>query len=169
MPSFGTRAFAAPLAALLALLPGAARAQSGAEVLGGFGLGGTYYCIVSRCDTGTTVTGAFGYAPRPAVLLEASGRWHACFDCGRFVIGEGSVQLRLPRGAVRPFVAAGGGMVSDPDLMGDRLSLLVAAGAHLRPESRWGVQLELRGRRVGRGDAMGVASVVLLRRWRRPS
>lgn len=154
------------LVALLAFSAGAAQAQNGAELAGGIGAGGTYYCIVTRCNTGTTIVAALGYAPTPAVMIEASGRWHGCFDCDRFVIGEGSVQLRRRRGAVRPFIAAGAGIASDPGLMGDRLALHLALGARLRPEEPWGVQLEVRGRRVGRGDAMAEASLMLLRRWR---
>ena len=150
-----------------ACVPVRAAAQESAAAVVGAGVGGTYYCIVSRCDTGTTILGMGGYAPAPFLLVEAAVRWHQCFDCDRFVIVEGGLQLRYPGRRLEPFVAGGVGLSSDPEFMGDQFGLHAAAGTWIRVSPRWGLKTEVRGRQVGGGDLMGEASVAVAYRFLR--
>lgn len=77
-----SRAARCLLAGLAMLAPPHARAQQAdGAVVGGGGGGVTYYCIVSRCNTGATLLGVVGYAPRPFLAVMGTGRWHECFDC----------------------------------------------------------------------------------------
>ena len=57
-----------------------------------------------------------------------------------------------------------GGWISDPEFMGDHVSPHVAVGTWIWPTRSFGLQLEVRGRRVSRGDALGEVSVVFARR-----
>lgn len=108
--------------------------------------------------------GVAGYAPARSLLIHASVRTHHCFDCDRFLMAEGGLQLRHAGRSLVPFVAAGAGWISDPEFMGDHVSPHVAVGAWIWPTRSFGLQLEVRGRRVSRGDALGEVSVVLARR-----
>jgi hypothetical protein len=155
------------LALLIVSVPSAAAQQSKGIVVGA-NVGGTYYCIVSRCDTGTTVGVMAGVDATRALAVEAAVRRHYCFDCDRFVIAEAAAVLQYRRRLISPFVAAGASYSSDPDFMGDHVGLLAAAGAWVWPDRRWGMRLELRGRQVGRGDAMGELSLSLVHRFVRP-
>jgi hypothetical protein len=149
---------------LLALLARGAGAQERAELTAGVGAGATYYCIVSRCDQGAIGRISLGYRPASVLAFEGAAAWHDCFDCDRFLVGEAGIQLRRPGPKLEPFVSAGAGLSSDPEFMGDRWGLYAAAGAWAWLPSRWGAQLELRGRRLGRGNDMGELSLTLGRR-----
>lgn len=151
-------------AVLAASVPAALVAQQPGAAVIGLGAGGTYYCIVSRCDTGATLFGMAGYALTPALSVGATARWHGCPDCDRFLIGEAGAQLRYPGRVLQPFVALGAGLSSDPAFMGDQVGLHAAVGTWIWPTARWGLQLELRGRQVGRGDHMGELSLGIGRR-----
>lgn len=140
-------------------------AQEAGEMVASVGTGGTYYCIVSRCDTGTTFLGTAGYGVRPSLMVLGSVRWHECFDCDRFVIAEGSLQLRHSGEKVEPFVAIGAGLSTDPDFMGNRFGPHAAVGAWLWPSEAGGVRSELRGRRLGKGNGMAELSVAVARRF----
>ena len=111
----GVRVRPVLLRTLLALaFPPVVGAQGLTDLVVGGGIGGTYYCIVTRCDTGATLVATVGYGPAPFLLTSVGVRRHDCFDCDRFVIAEGSVQLRRPGGTLQPFLAAGAGVSSDP-------------------------------------------------------
>lgn len=154
------------LAALLTVLaPSAALGQRPSSAVVGLSAGGTYYCIVSRCDTGTTLGLLAGYDVTRVLSVGATARWHACADCDRFLIGEGGVQLRYPGRVFAPFVAVGAGLSSDPEFMGDEFGLHAAVGTRFWATPGWGLQLELRGRQVGRGDHMGELSLGVTRRF----
>lgn len=163
-PRAWSRAAWCLLAGLALLAPPQARAQQADGAVVGGGGGVTYYCIVSRCNTGATLVGLVGYAPRPFLVIAGTGRWHACFDCDRFVMVEASLQLRHPGRTVQPFLGVGAGLSSDPEFMGDRFGPHVALGAWLWPSPRWGLQAEVRGRSLGSGDRMGEASLAVARR-----
>jgi hypothetical protein len=145
------------------LAPDAAAQDVAASV--GIGAGGTYYCIVSRCGTGRTLGFNASINATHMLAIEAAVRKHYCFDCGRFVIGESMLLLQYPKHTVQPFVGAGISFSSDPELMGDELGLAGAVGASAQPWQHWGVRLELRGRQVGKGDAMGELSVFVSRHF----
>jgi len=145
--------------------PVALEAQQRSDLVVAVGGGGTYYCIITRCGTGGTVVGLVGYGLAPSLMVVASGRWHDCFDCRRFLVAEGSLQLRHRGRRMQPFVAAGVGVSSDPDFMGDKVGLHAAVGTWLWLSPRWGLQAELRGRQVGRGDAMAELSLTVARRF----
>jgi hypothetical protein len=148
------------------VLPAAGQDARGIVV--GAGVGATYYCIVSRCDSGGTI-GVMGAFDASRVLsVEAGVRRHYCFDCDRFMIAEADVLVQYPRQRVSPFLAAGLSYSSDAEFMGDHVGLLAAAGAWIRLRQRWGARLELRGRQVGRGDAMGELSLSMTHRFVRP-
>lgn len=149
--------------AIAMLMPAAAEAQEPPELLVGAGVGGTYYCIVTRCNTGTIARASVGYSPIPSVMIEGGARWHHCFDCDRFVIGEGGVQVRYPASTVSPFLSAGGSLSSDPEFMGDEWGLYAAVGSWVWLSRSWGLQLELKGRQVG-SDHMGELSLLAARR-----
>jgi hypothetical protein len=155
------------VAALALTRPASAAAQS--EFLVSAGGGGTYYCLIPRCNTGLMLSSGIAYAPLPMLSFGLEGRWHRCFDCKRFFLAEASVQLRSRGRTFAPFVAGGGGLASDPDFIGERGSAHLAVGMWLRPGNDWALQLEVRGRRIEGGDGMGEASVSLARRIRGPS
>lgn len=156
---------AALLAAVCLLYPTTLEAQEGGDIVIAAGGGVTWYCIVSRCDDGTAAVGLVGYALRPSLLATASGRWHDCFDCDRFLIAEIGLQLRDPAGAWRPFVGGGIGLASDPEFFGDRFGVHAGVGTWLWLSPSWGLVGEVRGRTVGSGD--GMADVTLGLAWRR--
>jgi hypothetical protein len=145
-----------------------AAAQSTRGIVVGAGVGVTYYCIVARCDTGSTIgaMGAFDFSR--LVSVEAGVRRHYCFDCDRFMIAEADVLVQYPLPRVSPFLAAGVSYSSDAEFMGDHVGLLAAAGVWIWLRQRWGARVELRGRQVGRGDAMGELSLSVVHRFVRP-
>jgi hypothetical protein len=158
------RTFAALLGLIAFLAPSPATAQESGEFVLGGGVGGSYYCIITRCDTGTLLRLTAGYSPRAPLMIEAGFQSLGCFDCDRFRIFEGGLQLRYPGSAVQPFVAAGIHRSSDPGFMGSRTGPYVGVGAWVGSWSRFVVALEVRGRDFGSGDRMGEATVVVARR-----
>lgn len=152
--------------ALVAAAPFGASGQEAPEVVAGLGGGGSFYSIVSRTDTGLLLRGSLAYSPVPHLVVEAGARWHDCFDCTRFLIGEAGVQLRRPGERWAPFVGAGVGFSSDPDFMGDAWGLHASVGSWLWLTDGWGLQFEARGRQVGGGDHMGEGTVLVTRRFR---
>ncbi len=150
---------------LLVAIAAPARAQNPVRIVTGVSAGATYYCLVSRCNTGTTI-GVSAEAQATRVLgLELAVRRHTCFDCDRFVIADAALVLRVPAHTIQPFVAGGVSRSSDPEFMGTHTGLLGAAGAWAWLGPAWGAKLELRGRQVGRGDAMGELSLGLAHRF----
>lgn len=129
------------------------------------GLGVSYYCIVSRCDTGTILNAAVAFDLGSVVSIEAGHRRHSCFDCHGFGITEGLLQLRYARTRLQPFVGAGVAHSVDREFMGSETGLMAAAGVWLWPRPDWGLRLELRGRQAGRGDSMGELTLSVARRF----
>jgi hypothetical protein len=164
------------LACTTAMLPGAATAQvaPGAPASGSFlvsaSAGGTFYCISTRCGSGTLVAAAAGYELVNGVSVEAAVRRHYCFDCDSFTIGDVSVQLRRPGRAVSPFLAAGVGVSADPGafFMETTFGPHAGLGVWVEPRSGWVARLEGRVRRLGRGEGMGEAGIVVGRRLGTP-
>ncbi|HEX6307737.1 MAG TPA: hypothetical protein VFZ69_06075 [Longimicrobiales bacterium] len=156
------RVMVATLIVLQAASWSALAAQSSGDVVIGASAGGTYYCISTRCDTGTTAGIAVSFQATPVVGVEASGRRHFCPDCDRFLMGDGAVLLQYPGRRVRPFVGGGMSYSSDPEFMGSHFGLLGATGVSIGLGDRWATRAEVRGRRVGRGDAMGELLLSLL-------
>jgi hypothetical protein len=154
-----------PLLVAAAIPPAASGQDAAAFVVGG-GVGGTYYCITTRCNQGTVLAGIAAIGVGRFVQLEAGVRRHFCFDCDRFMIGEGTVLVRLPDRTLSPFAGAGFGVSSDPEFMGSRWGVNAAAGTWIWPLPRWGLQLSIRGRSVGRGEAIGEAAVIVGHRFR---
>jgi hypothetical protein len=152
---------------LVAAAPSGVSGQEAPEVVVGLGGGGSFYSIVSRTDTGVLLRGSLAYSPTPHLVVEGGARWHDCVDCTRFLIGEAGVQLRRPGERWAPFVGAGVGISSDPDFMGNPLGLHASVGSWVWLSDTWGIQLEARGRQVGRGDHMGEGTVLVSRRFRR--
>lgn len=157
----------ATCALALACLAPAAQAQQTRPLELGAGGGGTYYCIVSRCNTGTTLGATATLRLTPAIGLDATVRRHFCFDCDRYLLGEAGVLLRVPGRALSPFAAAGASLSSDPEFFGDELGVFAGVGAWLW-RGEWGGRIELRGRRVRRGDALGELSLSIARAFGRP-
>lgn len=147
------------------LLPGAVRAQETGEIVVSMGGGMTLYSIDTRFDDGTVLRGSVGYSPLPYLMVEGGGRWHRCFDCDRFLVGEAGVQLRYPGPRWSPFVSVGGGRSSDPGFMGPEWGLHAAVGSWLWLSEEWGLQLEARGRQVGHSNYMGEFSLGGARRF----
>jgi len=141
------------------------QAQENSRVTVGGGVGGTYYCIITRCNTGTTLTALVGYSVRGPLSLEGSVGSHHCFDCDSFRIGEGGIRLDLLQRFLRPSLALGVGVISDPEFLDERKAgPYLALGLTLPQRPHLGVRLDLRGREVGfgRGDYMGEVSLLLL-------
>jgi hypothetical protein len=130
----------------------------------GVGGGGTIYSIATRLGSGSTVTAMAGYRLSPALLVEGAVRRHQCFDCDRFLIAEGGLQVGYPGRTVSPFVSGGYGTSSDPEFMGTATGFYLGFGSWLWPMAPWGVKLEVRGRQVGR-DTMGDATLLIARRF----
>jgi hypothetical protein len=125
--------------------------------------GGSYYCIVSRCDTGLVAGGALGFRLTSNATAELGARWHHCFDCERFVIGEAGVRLHHGMARLSPFLALGGGVTADPDFFGVEWGPWAAAGSQIHLRQGWSLQLEARGRRIRKGSAMGELTLGLVR------
>lgn len=154
------------LTVLLALAPVGAQGQDPGDVVVGVASGLTFYCIVSRCDSGIIGGVNLGYNVSSALMVQAGGRWHDCFDCDRFLIADAGVQLRRAGERLSPFVSAGGGISSDLELMGSKWGAYAALGTWVGLRGEWNAQLELRGRQVG-GDSMGEFTVGVARNLRR--
>lgn len=157
-----------PASLLIALMawaaPERAAAQGGTAVDVGVGVGGTYYCIMTRCNTGTLLSAGAALRVNRFVFVEAGARRHLCFDCDRFIVVDAMVAGQYPFGTWTPFAGAGWGVASDPEFMGREDGLHAAAGTWIRPgNGAWSIQLALRGRQVG-GDAMGELSAMVTRR-----
>lgn len=145
---------------------GAAQAQEVGDWVVSLGAGGTLYSIETRFDDGTIVRGGVGYLLTPTLMIEGGLRRHDCFDCDRFLIFDAGVQARHRGDRFSPFVAAGGGLSSDPEFMGRRWGAQAAVGSWIRLSSLWDLQLEARGRQVGFSSSfyMGEFSVGVARR-----
>jgi len=157
-------AIAGCITVLSMFLPAAAVAQTASPLVLGAGVGGTFYGISTRTNTGTALVGLVGYDLGPNLMIEAGVRRHQCVDCDRFLIAEGGLHLKYPGRTFSPYVAGGYGVVSDPEFMGTEHGLHAAVGVWLWPERPWGLRTEVRGRQAGKGDGMGEASVLLTRR-----
>lgn len=143
---------------------GGEEAQVGGDLILGAGGGVTFYCLDTRCDSGTTLLASLGYAPTPHVVIVGSGRWHGCFDCDRFLMVEASLHVRHPGPTWQPYAAAGLGMMSDPEFIGTRFGGHVGAGTWWWPSPSWGLQADVRGRHVGRGDGIIEVSLAVAHR-----
>ena len=146
----------------LVVSPSAAAQQVGEIAVGG-GAGISYYCIVTRCDAGTTLRLTAGYSPSTWLGFDAGFRLHDCFDCHRFRIYEGGVRLRYSASAVQPFVVAGIHRSTDAEFMGTRTGSHAAIGLSFGRGSL-GMEVELLGRSLGSGDRMGEATLAVVYR-----
>ena len=142
--------------------PSAAAQQVGEFSVGGGG-GISFYCIVTRCDAGTTLRLTAGYSPSTWLGFDAGFRLHDCFDCHRFRIYEGGVRLRYSASAVQPFVVAGIHRSTDPEFMGTRTGPYAVIGLSIG-RGGLGMEIEALGRSVGSGDGMGEATLALVYR-----
>jgi hypothetical protein len=147
------------IAALALLAPATVAAQQSGDFTATASVGGTYYCIVSRCDTGVTMGAHVAYGLLQTVALEARGSRHLCFDCDRYFLVEGGAQLRLPGGRVQPFLAAGASLHSDPEFFGDATGPYAGVGVWLHPMAGLTLRAELRGHQLDRGSRLGELSV----------
>jgi hypothetical protein len=154
------------LPALALTAPAPASAQANGDFVAAAGVGGTFYCIVTRCNTGTTVGALVAYGPLPFVMLEAGAKRHFCFDCDSYSITQAGVQLRYPHAIAQPFLAVGVARHSDADFMGSYTGPYAGVGVWVWPWSGWGAHAELRGTRVRAGDHLGELSLSLARRFR---
>jgi hypothetical protein len=155
---------AAMAVALAAALPLAGTAQTGEGRVGGdegspwrvgVGAGWTYYSLVSRADAGTMISAQGSYTPTPRIRVESRVGTMRCADCSRFVMGEGGVQLRLLLGDWAPYLVGGAGVISDPDFVGTREHFFAGVGTVHEPQDRpWGLQFDVRGRQLDRGNRM---------------
>jgi hypothetical protein len=165
--------FAHALVLLSALLgfglaaPSPLQGQDRPSIVVGGGVGATYYCIITRCNTGTTFAALIGYEFEGPFAVEGTARHLRCFDCDSFWMTEGSVRIESSAMRLRPSLAAGVGVISDPEFFGERkfgphLSLALS----LPSLSGVGVRLDVRGREVGfgTGDYMGEVALLLLYR-----
>jgi hypothetical protein len=159
---------AALLSPVLAVAaPAPASAQDAGALVAAAGVGGTYYCIVTRCNSGTTVGALAAYGPLPFVMIEAGAKRHFCFDCVRYFIAEAGVQLRYPHVTVQPFLSAGASWNSDPEFMGEHTGPYAGAGVWIWPWADWGLHAEARGRRVmDTGSGIGEVALSVARRLR---
>jgi hypothetical protein len=132
-----------------------ATAQEPGSFMLGAGGGITFYCIDTRCDGGTILGVASGFQITPIVGIEVSARWHDCFDCDQFRIGDAAVLARYPRGRVRPYAGGGVGYSSDPGFMGSHFGALAAVGAVIPLRGPFLVHADVRGRRLGSSGSMG--------------
>ena len=137
----------------------ASDASATAAFTTGLSAGGTYYCIVSRCGTGATIGISAGFDLTRVFAVTASAGKHFCSDCDRFFLGDAALQARMPGRTLEPFVSGGLSLASDPGLMGREIGLFGAAGTAVRLSPDWGARVQVSGRSVGRGDAMGEISI----------
>jgi hypothetical protein len=153
------------IAALALVAPATATAQQAGDFTATAGVGGTYYCIVSRCDEGMTLGAHAAYGLLHTVVLEARAGRHLCFDCDRYYLVEAGAQLRLPRGPVQPFLAAGASLHSDPEFFGDATGPYAGVGVWLHPMAGLTIRAELRGHQLDRGSRLGELSVAVGHRF----
>jgi hypothetical protein len=154
------------VAAVVALIAPISEVRAQQGVVAAVTAGGTYYCIVTRCNTGQALGLAAGAELTAGLSIEASARRHFCFDCDRFVIADAGASWTVPaRGRVRPFLSGGIGFTSDPEFFGHSWSPYLSVGAWYWPTEKWGGQLALRGRRVAGDLGLAEATVSLARRW----
>jgi outer membrane protein W len=132
-----------------------AAAQEPGSFMLGAGVGITIYCIDTRCNDGTMLGVASGFQFTHSLGVEVSVRWHECFDCDQFRIGDAAVLAQYPRGRVRPYVGAGVGYSSDPGFMGSHFGALAAVGARIPLRDHFLVGADVRGRRLGSSGSMG--------------
>ncbi len=156
---------AVSILAIAAVAP--AHAQSPVRIVAGVSGGATYYCLVTRCNSGQTIGVLAEVQPTRLIGFELGARRHFCFDCQRFLMGDAALVLRYPARALQPFVAAGLSRTSDPGALGTQAGVLGAAGAWAWLEPGWGAKLELRGRRFGPSDGLGELSLALAHRFGR--
>lgn len=154
-------------AALLFAIPSAVRSQEPPSFVVGAGVGATYYCILSRCDTGTTLAGLLAYEFPGPLAVEGTIRLQRCFDCDAFRMAEGSLRLEFPDLFLIPTVLAGFGAFSDPEFLQEtKVGPHLAIGLAIPPVIGMEMRLEARGRQIGfgTGDYMGEVSLLLLHR-----
>ena len=166
----GSRVVITLVMGIMALAPArTAQAQEAGDWIVSLGAGGTLYGIETRFDDGTLLRGGVGYVLTPNLMVEGGVRRHGCFDCDRFLILDAGLQARHRGDRFSPFLAAGGGLSSDPGLMGSKWGAHAAVGSWVRLSGEWDLQLELRGRQVGvsSSDYMGEITVGVARRFRR--
>jgi len=135
-----------------------------AFVLGG-GIGATYYCIITRCNTGSTFIALAGYEFAGPYSIEGTARRLRCFDCNSFWMAEGSLRVESRTLRIRPSLAAGIGVASDPEFFQERkVGPHLSLGLSLHSLTGIGVRLDIRGREVGfgTGDYMGEAALLIL-------
>jgi hypothetical protein len=146
-----------------------AQAQEAGDWIVSLGAGGTLYGIETRFEDGTLLRGGVGYVLTPNLMVEGGVRRHGCFDCDRFLILDAGLQARHRGDRFSPFLAAGGGLSSDPGFMGSKWGAQAAVGSWVRLSGGWDLQLEVRGRQVGvsSSDYMGEVTVGVARRFRR--
>jgi hypothetical protein len=150
---------------LLLAAPAVAGAQQGGGLTAAAGAGGTFYCVVTRCNTGLTAGGGLAWEVLPVLAFEAGARRQFCFDCDRYIIADGGAQLRLPGRVVQPFLAGGASFHSDPEFIGENMiGPYAGAGLWVFPRGGWGARVELRGHRLDPGDHVGELSVAIARR-----
>lgn len=155
---------------IMALAPArTAQAQEAGDWIVSLGAGGTLYGIETRFDDGTLLRGGVGYALTPNLMVEGGVRRHGCLDCDRFLILDAGLQARHRGDRFSPFLAAGGGLSSDPGFMGSKWGAHAAVGSWVRLSGEWDLQLEVRGRQVGvsSSDYMGEVTMGVARRFRR--
>ena len=147
----------------------ATQAQEPGDWIVSVGAGSTLYVIETRFDDGTLLRGGVGYVLTPTLMVEGGLRRHGCFDCERFLILDAGLQAHHRGDRFRPFVAAGGGLSSDPGFIGTKWGAHAAVGSWIRLSGKWNLQLELRGRQVGVSSSgiMGEFTIGVARRWRR--
>jgi hypothetical protein len=146
--------------------PSAAAAQHATPLVSA-GMGGTFYCIVTRCNTGTTVFGSAGVDFASFLHVEATVRRHLCFDCDRFLVAEAGLHAQYAGPVFTPYAGGGFGTSSDPDFMGTVTGFHAEVGTWVWPWQNWGVRIELRAREVGSGNHMGELSASGARRFTR--
>ena len=146
---------------LLLSMPAPLQAQSPRAAFGA-GAGGTYYCIVSRCDTGASVGVSGDVRLSSFTALNAAIHRHFCSDCDRFTMAELALLVQPASRRLRPFAGAGVSFASDPEFMGSQVGPYAMAGVTAGISGRVGLRMQIDGRKVGRGDAMGGLGLIVM-------
>jgi hypothetical protein len=153
------------LLAIGGVTPSDVQGQDRPSIVIGGGVGATYYCIITRCNSGTTFAALVGYEFEGPFSVEGTARRLRCFDCNSFWMTEGSVRIESRAMRLRPSLTAGVGVISDSEFFGERkFGPHVGVGLSLPALAKLGVRLDVRGREVGfgTGDYMGEATILLL-------